>query len=102
MRKKKKADLAPGEWQRRFNIAADVARREYCEIFGFWRSCRYKPCRRARKCSGDAKACLTCGIEQVSGAAQDEAAARIIASTPPGADRPTQTARRLPAFNLTT
>ncbi len=100
MRAKKEKELSPDEWQQRFDEAAESARREYCDLFALWRGCRYKPCRRARTCSGEAKACLAHGIERVPATERLNAAARVIAATPAGADAPTQTARRLSAHTL--
>jgi hypothetical protein len=77
-----------------------VARREYCNIFRFWRACRYKPCRKAKTCSGDARACLKRGLGQVSYEAQDQAQDKIIAATPSEADSPTKNARRLSLHGL--
>jgi hypothetical protein len=55
--------LTPDEWQARFDTAAKVAQHEYCNIFKFWIACRYKPCRRAQRCEGDALACLKRGFD---------------------------------------
>jgi hypothetical protein len=46
------------EWQRRHDAACPIVARKYCDIFEFWRDCRYKPCRAAKRCSGDQGACL--------------------------------------------
>jgi hypothetical protein len=32
--------------------------RLYCDAFAFWRNCAAKPCRRHRRCAGDARHCL--------------------------------------------
>ena len=57
MSKKKKAkELTPEQHQARFDAAAAAVRREYCNMFEFWRACRYKLCPKARVCSGDARA----------------------------------------------
>lgn len=100
MSTKAKEKLSPEQWQARFNAAADAARREYCNMFKFWQACRYKPCRRATRCSGDARACLKRGIERVPYDDQFAATNRIIAATAADADAPSQSARRLPMFNL--
>jgi len=50
---KSKDDLSPQEWQARHDAACAIVARKYCDLFGFWRDCRYKPCRSARRCSGD-------------------------------------------------
>jgi hypothetical protein len=58
---KSEEKLTGQEWQARYNAAAEVARRQYCDIFKFWRGCRYKPCRRAKTCRGDSSHCLQRG-----------------------------------------
>jgi hypothetical protein len=59
--KKSEAKLTGEEYQARRNAAAEVARRQYCDIFKFWRGCRHKPCRRAKTCRGDPSHCLQRG-----------------------------------------
>jgi hypothetical protein len=56
--KKSEEKLTGPQWQARYNAAAEVAQRQYCDIFKFWRGCRYKPCRRAKTCRGDSTLCL--------------------------------------------
>jgi hypothetical protein len=58
---KSEAKLTGPQWQARYNAAAEVAQRQYCDIFKFWRGCRYKPCRRAKTCRGDSLLCLKRG-----------------------------------------
>jgi hypothetical protein len=53
--------LTGPQWQAQYNAAAEVAQRQYCDIFKFWRGCRYKPCRRAKTCRGDSSHCLQRG-----------------------------------------
>jgi hypothetical protein len=75
------------EWQRRHDAACAVVARKYCDMFAFWRDCRYKPCRAARRCVGDQGACLQARCFSVP---YDEGVAahmRMIADVPPGADR---------------
>ncbi len=50
--------LSAEEYQRRNEAAWAVVARKYCDKFEFWRDCRYKPCRSARRCVGDQGACL--------------------------------------------
>jgi hypothetical protein len=58
---KSEAKLKGPQWLARFNAGAEVAQRQYCDIFKFWRGCRYKPCRRAKSCRGDSLLCLKRG-----------------------------------------
>ena len=51
--------------------------RLYCEVFAFWRKCESKPCRRHRRCCGEAAACLMRGLPTVP-AAEREAAEKAV------------------------
>ena len=96
MSKSKDDDLSPKEWQARYDAACTIVARKYCDIFKFWRDCRYKPCRSARRCVGDARDCLDqrwFGVPyDVSIAARE----RMSAETPPNADRFVRTAYHQP------
>ena len=56
--------------------------RLYCEVFSLFRSCRFKPCRRHRRCCGEPAACLMRGLPAVPPAARDAAAKAVIAGGP--------------------
>jgi len=84
---KRKEKLRPGEWQRRHDAACAIVARKYCDMFGFWRDCRYKPCRSARRCSGDQGACLESRWQSVPYDVGIAAQLRMPAETPPDADR---------------
>ena len=85
--------MSPDEWQERFDEAAAAAQREYCNIFEFWRACRYKPCRRSKVCRGDQLACLKRGVHNVPYETHYKARDQILAATPADAERPVRTAR---------
>jgi hypothetical protein len=95
MSKESGQTFTPEDFQNRFDVAAAAAQREYCDIFAFWRACRRKACRRAKACGGDALLCLQRGFAQVPDEACERALARVIAATPPDADRPTKLARQM-------
>jgi hypothetical protein len=57
-RKDSDDNLSPKEWQARHDAACTIVTRKYCDLFKFWRDYRYKPCRIARRCAGDARDCL--------------------------------------------
>ncbi len=86
--------------QARFDAAAAAVRREYCNIFEFWRACRYKLCRKATVCSGDARACLKRGIDRVPYEVQNRAQLQIIAATPSEAYSAAKTARQFSPQDL--
>ena len=80
------------EWQRRFDAACAIVARKYCDLFGFWRDCRYKPCLSARRCSGDAGACLQSRSQSIPHETGIAAHNRMLAETPTNADRFTRAA----------
>ena len=93
MSKKREQDFTTEEWQARHDAGSRAARRDYCDIFRFWTTCRYKPCRRNRKCSGHARACLKRGLDQIPYDVQRQANLRILAAIPADADQPFRTGR---------
>src|SRR4029077_17688626 len=46
------------KYRDRYFAAQELAVRAYCDFFGFWRFCPYRPCRRARGCRGDEIDCF--------------------------------------------
>jgi hypothetical protein len=46
------------KYRDRYFAAQKLVVRAYCDFFGFWRACRYRPCRRARGCRGDYIDCI--------------------------------------------
>src|ERR1700749_2751304 len=69
-----------------FRAACAIVARKYCDWFAFWRDCRYKPCRSARRCIGDESVCLK-RLSSVPYEARVVAQRRIPAEVPPKADR---------------
>ncbi len=88
------------EWQRRFDAACAIVARKYCDMFEFWRDCRYRPCRSARRCVGDQGFCLESRCWDISYDAGLAAHLRMIAALPPGADGFFQTAHHQPPNSL--
>ncbi len=80
-------DLSPQEWQARHDTACAIVARKYCDLFGFWHDCRYKPCRSARRCVGDQGACLQSRCWNVPYDVRIAAQIRMDAEAPPNADR---------------
>ena len=89
---KGKENLSPQEWQARHDAACAIVARRYCDMFGFWRACRYKPCHSARRCRGDQGFCLESRWDSVPYEAGIAAQIRMAAETPPNADRFTRAA----------
>ena len=56
----KRTDPAPSsqKYRDRYFAAQMHVVRAYCDFFEFWRTCRYRPCRRARGCRGDYIDCM--------------------------------------------
>jgi hypothetical protein len=97
--KKSEEKLTPLEWQARHDAACAIVARKYCDMLGFWRTCRYRPCRSAGRCSGDQGACLERGWTTVSCEIRNQAHERMIADTPADADRFTSGAHRYPPYS---
>ncbi len=93
-------DLSPEEWQARHDAACAIVARKYCDMFGFWRDCRYKPCRAAKRCSGDQGACLENRWQSVPYQAGIAARDRMAADTPPNADHFTRATHRYAHHSL--
>jgi hypothetical protein len=81
------------QYIRRFGAEAEALKRAYCDIFGLWRSCPFKPCRRHRACAGDCSVCLKRGMASVPREVQWRARQRLIRATPESAGPPERTAR---------
>jgi hypothetical protein len=55
------------KYRDRYFAAQELVVRAYCDYFGFWRSCPYRPCRRARGCRGDEIDCIVARRDGESG-----------------------------------
>jgi hypothetical protein len=85
--------LTPQQYVRRFEAEEAVLKRAYCTLFGFWRDCPLRRCRRARCCVGDQGACLQRRVSEVPLHAQWRARQQLIAATPANAGPPERMAR---------
>jgi hypothetical protein len=85
--------LTPARYVARFNAEKAALRRAYCNLFGFWRACALKRCRKERACSGDAGVCLARRINEVSREIQWRARQQVMRATPAEAGAPERTAR---------
>jgi len=95
MSKQTAKQQTPGEYAARFAAEKAALRRHYCEVFGFWRSCALKRCRKARGCSGDAEACLKRRAQEIPREGQWEARRHLLAATPADAAPAERNAREL-------
>jgi hypothetical protein len=77
----------------RFKEERAKLRRHYCTVFRFWRTCRFKPCKTARACRGDAYACLKRSAGTVSRTVQWDARQKILAARPASGGAPERAAR---------
>jgi hypothetical protein len=87
--------LTREDFRARFDAEKLALARHYCTLFGFWRSCRFKPCRRARACKGDHRACLQRAVGRIARAEQFAARQRLLAMTPANLPAPERAARDL-------
>ena len=85
--------LAREEFRARFEAEKVRVQRHYCTLFKFWRTCRSKPCRRQRACSGEPGACLKRCIGEFPRRTLFDARQRLVAATPPNCAAPEREAR---------
>jgi hypothetical protein len=85
--------LTREEFQARFNSEKAEVQRHYCTLFGFWRACAFKQCRRARACKGDQNACLKRWVTQVPRDQQFRARQDLLEATPRHIGAPERAAR---------
>jgi hypothetical protein len=85
--KRSEPDPKSQKYRDRYFAAQELVVRAYCDFFGFWRSCRYRPCRRARGCRGDD---IDCIVARRAGEAHrfDAARAHVRARIPNDAGAP--------------
>jgi hypothetical protein len=93
--KKPSGKITAEKYVARFEAEAAKLARHYCGVFGFWRDCQFKPCRRARRCIGDAPACLKEREHEIARGHQWQARQQVLASTPANAGPPERTAREI-------
>jgi hypothetical protein len=87
-------------YKMRFKEERAKLRRHYCTVFRFWRTCRFKPCKTARACRGDAYACLKRSAGTVSRTVQWDARQKILVATPACAGAPEREARQCMPYDL--
>jgi hypothetical protein len=86
-KKKSETNLKSKEYRARYWAAEKLVVRAYCDFFGFWRSCRYRPCHRAHGCRGNFIDCLE-GHRKSAADRFDAARAHVRALTPKHAGAP--------------
>jgi hypothetical protein len=91
--RKPRPKLTKARYAERFAAEAERLQRRYCDAFKQWRDCEHKPCRRARACRGDPRACLARAIESVPPGVQRRARTDIINAMPANIGRPERAAR---------
>jgi hypothetical protein len=85
--------MTSAQYVARFNAEKAKLARAYCDIFKFWRNCRFKPCRKTRCCVGDQNICLKRRAAEVPRDIQWQARQQMLASTPANAGPPERMAR---------
>ncbi|HET9320509.1 MAG TPA: hypothetical protein VFO27_12070 [Bryobacteraceae bacterium] len=85
--------LTREEFRARFNAEKAWVQRHYCTLFKFWRTCRCKPCRRARACMGDPNACLKRCVGDLHRRELFNARQALVAATPRNCPAPEREAR---------
>jgi hypothetical protein len=82
------------DYESRYRAEEKMLRRRYCTLFAFWTSCRFKPCRKARACAGDALSCLERNAGSVPRERQFAARQRVLEATPANIGAPERLARQ--------
>jgi hypothetical protein len=84
------------EYAARFAAEKVLQQRRYCDAFALWRTCPHKPCRRNRRCCGDADACLgrALAFDRVSHRVQWRTRQAILVATPANIGAPERAARQ--------
>jgi hypothetical protein len=82
------------DYEARYRDETKRLRRYYCTLFAFWKSCGFKPCRKARACAGDARACLKRNEAWVAREKQFAARQGVLDVTPANIGAPERLARR--------
>ncbi len=77
----------------RFDAEKTALVRHYCDVFKFWRACPFKLCRKARRCSGDHKACLARRMKEIPRDVEWRARQEVLQATPADAGPPERIAR---------
>lgn len=67
------------EGKKQIDDAHYATHRLYCDLFGFWRGCKLRMCKRHRRCIGEATICLMRGLPKVPMARQRLAKKEVIA-----------------------
>jgi hypothetical protein len=93
MTKQTAEQQTPEDYATRLAAEKEALRRHYCDVFGFWRSCALKRCRKARSCSGDAEMCLKRRAPEIPRDMQWQARRQILLATPADAGPAERTAR---------
>jgi hypothetical protein len=97
---KKIKKMTPEEYVARFKAEKAWLQREYCNVFKFWRACRFKPCRKARVCRGDHNVCLKQALDNVPRDTQWQARQQILKATPATTGRAERTVREFMPYDL--
>jgi hypothetical protein len=66
VQKRSEPDPKSQKYRDRYFAVQELAVRAYCDFFGFWRACRFRPCRRARGCRGNEIDCIVACRDGVS------------------------------------
>jgi hypothetical protein len=86
--------MSAPDYRARYRAEQTALRRHYCNVFAFWKTCRFKPCRKARGCAGDALNCLRRHIPAIPREAQFAARQRLLDATPANIGAPERLARQ--------
>jgi hypothetical protein len=86
--------MSAREFETRYRAEVKALRQYYCSLFGFWKFCAHKPCRKARACAGNALTCLKRNGIELSNDEQFLARQKVLEATPRNIGAPERMARQ--------
>jgi hypothetical protein len=87
-------------YETRYRAEVKALRQYYCSLFGFWKWCAHKPCRKARACAGNALGCLQRNGVELSNDEQFRARQKVLEATPRNIGAPERRARQTMPLGL--
>ena len=92
--------MSARDYERRYRAEVKALRQYYYSLFGFWKWCAHKPCRRVRACAGNALTCLKRNGLELSNDEQFRARQKVLEATPRNIGAPERMARQTMPFGL--
>jgi hypothetical protein len=88
------------EYTARWKAETARLKHVYCDLLKLWRTCSFKPCRKARVCRGDHHVCLQKSIPLIPRHTQFKARQRILTGPPETTCPAARTVRQFMPYDL--